>query len=149
MKKNPLLNLSVAALSLLAFLGLAAPQASTQVLTTLHSLTSGVDGANPVLAPLTIDAAGNLFGIVPGGGPNAYGLAFELSPASGGSYTEQILHTFSGLSGDGATPYGSLIVDSAGNLYGTTAGGGAQGTGTVFELVKSSGYSETILYSFG
>jgi uncharacterized repeat protein (TIGR03803 family) len=149
MKKNSLLKLSIAALSLLAFLGLAAPQASTQVLTTLHSFTSGVDGVNPVLAPLTIDAAGNLFGVIPGGGPNAYGLAFELSPASGGSYTEHILHTFSGLSGDGATPYGSLIVDSAGNLYGTTAGGGAQGTGTVFELVKSSGYSETILYSFG
>jgi uncharacterized repeat protein (TIGR03803 family) len=148
-KKDFLLKLSIAALSLLAFIGLAAPRANAQVLTTLHSFTSGVDGSYPFLGSLTVDASGNLYGVASNGGPSGYGIAFELSPVGGGSYTEQILHTFSGLAGDGATPYSTLIFDSAGNLYGTTQGGGANGAGTVYELVKSSGYGEIILYSFG
>jgi uncharacterized repeat protein (TIGR03803 family) len=64
--------------------------------------------------------------------------------------TETVLWNFGG-SGDGAGPTGKLIVDSAGNFYGVTGGGGAYGVGTVFELSPNGkgGWTETVLYSFG
>lgn len=58
---------------------------------------------------------------------------FQLSPATGGGYTWNILYSFTGGS-DGANPYGGLQIDTAGNLYGTTANGGASGKGVVFKL---------------
>jgi len=62
---------------------------------------------------------------------------------------ETVLHTFTFGSGDGNTPFGGLVADAAGNLYGTTAGGGLLNGGTVFELSPASGgWTETILYSF-
>jgi uncharacterized repeat protein (TIGR03803 family) len=60
--------------------------------------------------------------------------------------TDMILVNFSG--GSGVQPYGSLIADSAGNLYGTTFAGGAFSAGTIFVLTKSTGFSETVLYNF-
>jgi uncharacterized repeat protein (TIGR03803 family) len=67
---------------------------------------------------------------------------------AGNSLAKAVLHTFRG-GGDGIAPYGRLISDAEGNLYGTTAFGGASGAGVVFELTKSSaGWTETILYSF-
>jgi uncharacterized repeat protein (TIGR03803 family) len=62
--------------------------------------------------------------------------------------TEKVLHSFSG-SPDGADPAASLVLDGLGNLYGTTYDGGAFGYGTVFELTRSEGWTEKILYSFG
>ncbi len=60
-----------------------------------------------------------------------------------------VLHTFQGGSSDGANPFAGLIMDSSGNLYGTTEAGGASGLGTVFELVNASGtYSQKVLHSF-
>src|SRR5271166_461610 len=64
--------------------------------------------------------------------------------------TEKVLYSFQGTP-DGANPsYGSLIFDAAGNLYGTTAAGGAHGDGTVFELSPGAGgtWTETVLYNF-
>jgi len=117
---------------------------------------TGGDGAYP-WASLIMDASGNLYGTTEGGGsangPNGYGTVFELVN-SAGTYSEKILHTFTGVSGDGAHPYSSLLVDASGNLYGTTVYGGANGNGfngggTVYELVNSSGaYTENVLYSF-
>jgi len=61
------------------------------------------------------------------------GTVFELAPAAGGSWTEKVLHSFN-TSGGGTYPYAGLILDAAGNLYGTTYEGGARGYGVVFEI---------------
>ena len=68
-----------------------------------------------------------------------YGTVFELAKGSG---TITTLASFNGT--DGANPYGGLIMDSSGNLYGTAADGGASGDGTVFELAKGSGTITTL-----
>ncbi len=59
---------------------------------------------------------------------------------------ETVLHSFTGFPSDGDLPLGDLIADSSGNLYGTTAGGGASGNGVVFKL--SPGGTETVMHSF-
>lgn len=104
-------------------------------------------------AGLTRDSSGNLYGTTSQGGTSVWGAVFELVNSSG-SYTEKVLHSFAGppfggAGADGTSPASSLIIDSSGNLYGTTQGGGAYGLGTVFELVNSSGtYTEKTLYNF-
>jgi uncharacterized repeat protein (TIGR03803 family) len=64
--------------------------------------------------------------------------------------TEEVLHTFMGVTQRGAAPQGSLVADAAGNLYGTTLRGGAYGYGTVFEVTPGSDgkWKESVLYSF-
>jgi len=106
----------------------------------LHSFT-GLDGAIPY-AGLVLDAAGNLYGTTLFGGSSGYGTVFKLSPSG----TETVLHSFTNAGGDGADPFAGLLVDTVGNLYGTTQVGGSSGYGTVFKL-DSSG-TETVLYSF-
>ena len=108
----------------------------------LHSFGSGTDGAYPY-AGLIFDGAGNLYGTTSGGG-TAHGTLFELTPAGGGTWTEQVLHNF-GNGTDGAEPLASLIFDGAGNLYGTTSYGGSYGGGTVFRF---NAQGEVLLYSF-
>jgi uncharacterized repeat protein (TIGR03803 family) len=75
---------------------------------------------------------------------------FQLAPAADGSWTEKILHNSAVVVGDGHTPYGSLIFDAVGNLYGTTYWGGAYANGAVFELTPtvSGAWTETVLHSF-
>jgi len=71
-----------------------------------------------------------------------------LSPQKGGAWKETILYEFSGGS-DGDEPNGGLAIDGAGNLYGVTRFGGANNSGTAFELSQGpSGWTETLLYSF-
>jgi len=120
----------------------------------LHSfLDDSTDGGFP-RAAVTIDAAGDLFGTTTNGGPNDYGVVYQLTPAANGNWTETVLHNFS--STDGANPFGRLLLDSAGNLYGTTSAGGGStarckyGCGTVFELKKNAGgtWVEKILHNF-
>ena len=118
--------------------------------TVLHSFNNnGSDGANPQ-AGLTMDAAGNLYGTTYRGGIHSSGTLFELSPREGGGWTETVLHSF-GNGSDGATPDSGLIVDAAGNLYGTTYFGGIHSDGTVFELSprEGGGWTEAVLHSFG
>jgi hypothetical protein len=81
---------------------------------------------------------------------------FELSPSAGGAWTEKVLHSFGRDSSDGAAPYGNLIIDSTGTLYGMTAEGGKNGClcfvgGTVFSLTPGSGgtWTEKIVHAFG
>jgi uncharacterized repeat protein (TIGR03803 family) len=103
--------------------------------TVLHNFSNkaGTDGAIPQ-ASLILDAGGNLYGTTTAGGINGGGgTVFELTPGAKGKWTEKVLHTF-GKGKDGAGPFAGLVFDNAGNLYGTTAGGGANGAGTVFEL---------------
>lgn len=104
--------------------------------TLLYAFQGSPHGYGPGLGDLTFDQEGNIYGIV-----------YELKP-SGGVWTETVLHTFG--YGDGAYPYSRVIFDNAGNLYGTTWGGGAQGDGTVFEMTYAagSGWTDTVLYSF-
>lgn len=118
----------------------------------LHSFSQVGDGASPS-SPLILDAAGNLYGeTVIGGQSNGGGTVFELAKTANG-WKEEILFSF-GTDGTGASglePYGGLIFDSAGNLYGTTVYGGiGSGYGTVFQLTPTSGgtWNETVLYNF-
>ena len=113
----------------------------------VFSAVSPLDGRNP--SGLVMDSSGNLYGTTIVGGASAKGTVFELAEDSSGNYSEKILYSFLNSGGDGANPRAGLIMDSSGNLYGTTYGGGS-GLGTVFELspAGSSGYSESILYSF-
>ena len=102
--------------------------------TVLHFFTGGItpaitDGGYP-RAGLIIDSAGNLYGTTSLGGANDEGTVFKISAA--GSLS--ILHSFAGATTDGNEPLGGLIVDSAGNLYGTSAVGGANDAGTAFKI---------------
>lgn len=123
--------------------------ASAQSLTTLVSF-NGSNGADPYYGSLTADANGNLFGTTEAGGANGVGTVFEVAlTASGYAAAPTTLVDFNG--SDGAYPLSGLIMDANGNLFGTTEAGGANGYGTVFEIVKSgSGYASapTILVSF-
>jgi uncharacterized repeat protein (TIGR03803 family) len=105
----------------------------TGTYTVLHSFTGGADGGNPD-AGLIQDAAGNLYGTTYGGGASSLGVVFELIRCDSGSsgYDFKVLHSFTGP--DGAHPLSSLARDAAGNLYGTTAYGGAADYGVVFRL---------------
>lgn len=102
----------------------------------------GSDGAAPY-ASLIADKAGNLYGTTTKGGANGQGTIFEIA-ADG---TETLLYSFNDSSAnDGADPYGALVRDKTGNLYGTTNVGGTNGTGTVFKLATDG--TETVLHSF-
>ena len=93
----------------------------TVKLKVLHNFGSSQDGNHPAGSPV-IDGKGNLYGVT-GGGPGlyGYGIAFELIPRANGTWHETILHTF-GSGDDGAYPWGALLLDNAGNLYGTLYG---------------------------
>jgi len=108
--------------------------------TVLHNFTNGADGALPY-GGVTLDSKGNLYGTASSGGTSGAGVVFKLDPSG----NETVLYTFTG-GPDGGFPYGGLIRDSAGNLYGTTNGGGAAGAGVVFKIDTSG--NETVLYSF-
>jgi len=91
---------------------------------------------------LVLDGAGNLYGTTLGG-ENDYGTVFELSRGSGPGWTLGTLVSFSfrAAFSNGAYPIGGLIADASGNLYGITSGGGANKTGTIFELSRAGGSS--------
>jgi uncharacterized repeat protein (TIGR03803 family) len=115
--------------------------------TVLHTFMGGTgDGATP-LAGLSADASGNLYGTTENGGANGSGTVFKLAP-DGSTYTYAVLYNFCSLAScaDGSNPYGGVIVDADGNLYGTAFDGGANQEGVVFALTPSG--AETVLYSF-
>ena len=107
------------------------------------------DGVFPQ-AGVILDSAGKVYGTAEGGGANDGGIVFELTQASGGTWKENILYNFGATSTDGTGPGSSLMMDTAGNLYGSTIQGGANSGGTVFELSRQTGgtWKETVLYSF-
>jgi len=114
--------------------------------TVLHSFAI-TDGCQPI-GGLVMDAAGNMYGLTSSGGSTGLGTVFKITKT--GKLTT--LHTFKGQP-DGALPLGILILDKAGNIYGTTPGGGDpncttanQGCGVVFKIDKHG--KETILHSF-
>ncbi len=131
--------------SLCALAAVASPAAQAQTTyaeTVLHNfIANPPKGAYPY-AGVIADSAGNLYGTTLQGGPMNAGVVFKLDTT--GRYT--ILHAFSG-GADGGGPIAGVILDSAGNLYGTTTTGGAGGTGLVYKLDTSG--KETVLYSLG
>jgi uncharacterized repeat protein (TIGR03803 family) len=113
--------------------------------TTLHTFTGGTDGGTPV-GSLAIDAAGRLFGTTVVGGDFGYGTVFEI--ANG---TLTTLVSFDGTNGNLHNPIfprAGLIIDAAGDLFGTTGAGGTYNQGTVFELVNSGTVSAPDYTSF-
>jgi uncharacterized repeat protein (TIGR03803 family) len=110
---------------------------------------NGLNGFQPI-GSVAFDGAGNLYGTTAGGGAHALGTVFELMPKAGGGWTEEVLHSFNRNGNDGVGPYAGVILDQAGNLYGTTVGGGTDAIGTVFELTPKAGggWKEKILHSF-
>jgi uncharacterized repeat protein (TIGR03803 family) len=104
------------------------------------------DGAMPAAA-LIRDGAGYLYGTTSSGGyyPTGKGIVFRIAPDG----TETVLHRFCSLNNctDGSDPYGALVKDGTGNLYGTTYSGGANDSaGTVFKLTSDGTY--TVLHNF-
>jgi uncharacterized repeat protein (TIGR03803 family) len=150
-------------------LTLAVPASAEWKEKVLYSFQGIPDGALPI-GGVVFDKQGNLYGATQGGGSdscrsaNECGTVFQLVPPAkqGDPWTETVLYVFKGnASNDGATPFGGLVIDSFGNLYGTTGYGGTGdctllgsklGCGTVFELsppvTKGGAWTETILYSF-
>jgi uncharacterized repeat protein (TIGR03803 family) len=110
--------------------------------TVLHSFTgSGGDGKFP-FGGVARDGQGNLYGTTNAGGLSGGGTVFRV----GATGNETVLYNFTGMGGDGKSPYAGVVRDAQGNLYGTTESGGASNVGTVFK-VDANG-TETILYSF-
>ncbi len=113
----------------------------------LWNFKGGSDGSGPWSNYFISDAKGNLYAATGFGGTYSAGVVFMLSLAG----KETILYEFKGqANGDGAYPHGRLAFDANGNIYGTTQGGGTNGTGTVYELSAKSGggWKEKVIYTF-
>ncbi len=121
--------------------------ARAQVYSVLHSFAGGSDGATPY-GGLVRDGNGVLYGTTFEGGSSGFcsgqgcGVVYKLGPL--GNY--KILHTFAGTPSDGGAPFAELIMNKWGSLYGTTNEGGANGSGTVFKVLRNS--NEVVLHSF-
>ncbi len=118
---------------------------------------NGTKGGNPV-AQLVLDSSGNIYGTAQTGGQvkctTDCGVVFELSKAPTGGWAETVLHSFRGGKTDGGSPQAGVVIDGAGNIYGTTSGGGGtgcgNGCGTVYELspTLTGGWTYSVIYSF-
>ncbi len=116
------------------------------------------DSVSGIVAPLTWDAKGNLYGAALFGGnyppkcpgSGGCGEAFQLANNGDGTWAYHVLHRFAAFKNDGYYPYAGLTVDASGNAYGLTQSGGKYGTGTFYKLTpsKSGPWKETILYEF-
>ena len=129
-------------------------QAAASTYKVLYSFCHGgkfvcTDGKTPA-GNLVSDNAGNLYGTTTAGGDTGNGVIFELTP-SGSKYTYQVLHSFDG-NAEGGVPVTALIVDVAGNLYGTATADGSDFGGTVFELSPNAdhgAWTYSVLTNFG
>jgi uncharacterized repeat protein (TIGR03803 family) len=113
--------------------------AKNGALTVLHTFAGGRDGSVPQ-GGLSMDAAGNLYGVTSAGGNHEFGTAFKIS--KDGKHT--ILHLFARK--DGTSPNGGLVLDQAGNLYGTANFNGGHNLGSVFQLSPDGAL--TVLHRF-
>jgi uncharacterized repeat protein (TIGR03803 family) len=115
-----------------------------------YAFRGGADGSSPQ-GLLAFDAAGNIYGTTGAGGSANAGTVYMLTRNQRTfGWTETVLHSFQGGTADGANPIAGVVLDSAGNIYGTTAQGGTAGQGTVYLLSPQPDgtWEETLLYSF-
>jgi uncharacterized repeat protein (TIGR03803 family) len=116
-------------------------------LSVIHTFTGGTDGLGGSASRLLLDVVGNVYGVNTVGGAKGFGNVYELT-RSGGEWHLTTLYSFKDQP-DGASPYGGVIFDKSGNLYGTTYYAGANDVGTVYKLTHSNGtWTESVLYSF-
>jgi uncharacterized repeat protein (TIGR03803 family) len=108
--------------------------------TVLHSFTGGADGGLP-FAGVVRSSAGSLFGTTFQGGTGGKGVVYKLDSTG----QETVLHNFAG-GINGGNPYAGVILDTGGNLLGTTKFGGAAGAGVIFKVDLAG--QETVLYNF-
>jgi len=113
----------------------------------IHSFW-GRGGSEPSCVPV-FDGAGNLYGTTQYGGEADSGTIFQMTPDGSGGWTETKLWDFFGV--QGVNPVAGLIMDEAGNLYGTTQRGGSTGNGIAFEMLPDGhgGWREKVLHNFG
>ena len=117
-------------------------------LSVIHTFTGGTDGLGGSASRLLVDAAGNIYGVNTVGGANGFGNVYELTPRGAGKWQLTTLYSFRDQP-DGASPYGGVIFDRSGDLYGTTYYAGANDVGTVYKLTPSNGsWTESVIYSF-
>ena len=113
----------------------------------LYSFTGAPDGSEPGLGAIVFDQAGNLYGATVNGGANNGGVVYKLAHSQQG-WTESVLYSLSDLH-TGMNPYGGVIFDNAGNLYGTTITAGGNGNGAVYELTDlGAGWIGQFAYAF-
>ncbi len=114
-------------------------------------VSNGADGRLPSAA-LTLDSAGNIYGVTQQGGTYNGGVAFKLTPKTGGTYAESVLYSF-GANSDASAPNGPLAIDSTGALYGVACLGGTFNLGATYKLtpptIAGQPWTEAILFSFG
>ena len=116
--------------------------------TTLHSFAGSPSDGAESLAGVVFDLQGNLYGTTYSGGTYGGGTVYEAT-RSGSTWNVSVIHSFGSPDNDGNRPYAGVVLDSAGNIYGTTMLGGVYTCGTVFELTPSEGgWTETLLHSF-
>jgi uncharacterized repeat protein (TIGR03803 family) len=137
-KKCSQLVRSACVLAAITLTSVRAQTSATEIV--LHNFAPPLKGSNPFVGVVR-DPAGNLYGTTSGGGAANAGLVYRLDAS--GNY--RVRYAFTG-GADGAYPYSGVILDSVGNLYGTTESGGAAGAGVVFKL-DAAGH-ETVLYNF-
>jgi uncharacterized repeat protein (TIGR03803 family) len=117
----------------------------------LHAFRRFSGGQGPA-GTLVSDAAGNLYGTTNGGGSSSCGcgVVFKLAPNPDGTWTEHVLHTFTGGIDGGNPMFAGVILDAAGNLYGTTYSGGSSDVGVVFKLAPNPDgtWTEHVLHAF-
>ncbi|MGB7586706.1 MAG: choice-of-anchor tandem repeat GloVer-containing protein [Terriglobales bacterium] len=165
-ERDDVVELAISAirlLSVIVVLVFATSSVFGQTEQVLYSFQGGTDGNIPE-GRVVFDTAGNLYGATNEGGVFQCGMVYQLSPPliQGSPWTETEIYSFGcKTSGDAAFPAGGLVIDDAGNLYGSTAYGGAgnclllgalMGCGAVYELspptLQGGGWTETIIYSF-
>ena len=116
--------------------------------TVLHNFTGGNDGSGPGSAP-SIDRAGNLYGMTPTGGAYSAGTIYRLHPRPDGTWKFNIVHAFTGGDDGLGGSKGRMIFDDRGHIFGASTAGGANGAGVIFELKRSrSGWNLKVLYAF-
>ena len=149
-RKTALIVWAVILVAVPGFLATGTPASAAWKEKVLHNFNdNGKDGYNPV-GGLASDAAGRFYGTTESGGDIGFGTVFVVMPDDKGTWTEKVLHSFTGSPSDGSYPAGRVVIGPDGNLYGTTAYGGNYGDGTVFELTPEAGgqWNEKLLHSF-
>jgi uncharacterized repeat protein (TIGR03803 family) len=126
------------------------PMSGGWALNVVHSFIGRSDGHDPV--GVIFDSAGNIYGTTLYGGPSDVGVVYKLTPSSGSAWLETVLYSFTG-GKDGSYPNPQLVVDTSGNVFGTTLYGGVapglRGFGEAFELSPTStGWKRTMIAAF-